>query len=112
MGGRQPAGLFLPAPHEHVALLSAHVLVQSGALRPLSAIPARACRPRVAGVADATGAPPSTQGRLFWLRAHGATLFSPHLGSAVEETRREIELAAAAEVVRWLDGEGLAYRVN
>ena len=43
--------------------------------------------------------------------AHGATLFSPHLGSA-EETRREIEPAAAAEVVRWLDGEALAYRVN
>lgn len=46
------------------------------------------------------------------LRAHAATLLSPHLGSAVEETRREIELAAAAEVVRWLDGEALAYRVN
>jgi phosphonate dehydrogenase len=46
------------------------------------------------------------------LRAHAATLLSPHLGSAVEETRREIELAAAAEVVRWVDGEALAYRVN
>ena len=56
-----------------------------------------------------TGRPHEVEPRL---RTHAATLLSPHLGSAVEETRREIELAAAAEVVRWLDGEALAYRVN
>lgn len=46
------------------------------------------------------------------LRAHPATLLSPHLGSAVETTRREIELAAAGEVVRWLRGEPYHHRVN
>ena len=46
------------------------------------------------------------------LRAHGSTLLSPHLGSAVESTRREIELAAAMEVLRMLQGEPYHNRVN
>ena len=46
------------------------------------------------------------------LRKHPNTLFTPHLGSAVESARREIERAAATEVVRWLDGTPLLHRVN
>lgn len=46
------------------------------------------------------------------LLSHPRTLFSPHLGSAVTTTRRDIELAAAEEIVRWSRGEPYLYRVN
>ena len=40
------------------------------------------------------------------LLAEGArTLFTPHLGSAVTRVRLEIEMAAAASVIQYLDGE-------
>ena len=46
------------------------------------------------------------------LMSHPRTLFSPHLGSAVTTTRRDIELAAAEEIVRWSRSEPYLYRVN
>jgi len=46
------------------------------------------------------------------LLSHPCTLFSPHLGSAVVSTRREIERAAAEEVVRWSKGKPYNYRIN
>lgn len=46
------------------------------------------------------------------LMSHPRTLFSPHLGSAVTTTRRDIELAAAEEIVRWSQSEPYLYRVN
>lgn len=46
------------------------------------------------------------------LLSHPRTLFSPHLGSAVTTTRRDIELAAAEEIVHWSRGEPYLYRVN
>ena len=46
------------------------------------------------------------------LLLHPRTLFTPHLGSAVTSTRKQIELAAANEILRWRDGEPLLYRVN
>jgi phosphonate dehydrogenase len=38
------------------------------------------------------------------LLEHPATLFTPHLGSAVESVRREIELRAAANIADWACG--------
>lgn len=35
---------------------------------------------------------------------HSATLFTPHLGSAVERVRREIEMRAAGNIVDWARG--------
>lgn len=46
------------------------------------------------------------------LLSHPRTLFSPHLGSAVTSTRRDIERAAADEIIRWTKGQPFLYRVN
>lgn len=46
------------------------------------------------------------------LLSHPRTLFSPHLGSAVASTRRDIERAAADEIIRWTKGQPFRYRVN
>ena len=35
---------------------------------------------------------------------HPATLFTPHLGSAVERVRREIEMRAAGNIIDWAQG--------
>lgn len=43
---------------------------------------------------------------------HPATLFTPHLGSAVESVRREIELRAAANIVDWASGRPPRDAVN
>ncbi len=55
------------------------------------------------------GRPHAIEPRLL---AHPRTLFSPHLGSAVVQTRRDIEVAAAEEIIRWSCGEPFMYRVN
>jgi phosphonate dehydrogenase len=36
---------------------------------------------------------------------HPRSVFTPHLGSAVAEVRRAIEMRAAASILRALDGE-------
>lgn len=41
---------------------------------------------------------------LSGLLTHPATLFTPHLGSAVERVRREIELRAAGNIADWAHG--------
>lgn len=46
------------------------------------------------------------------LLSHPRTLFSPHLGSAVTSARRDIERAAADEIVRWKNGDPYMFRVN
>ena len=46
------------------------------------------------------------------LLANKNTIFTPHLGSAVAGVREQIEHAAAFEIVRFTNGEPLAYRVN
>jgi phosphonate dehydrogenase len=46
------------------------------------------------------------------LLEHPATLFTPHLGSAVESVRREIELRAAANIVDWACGRPPRDAVN
>ena len=46
------------------------------------------------------------------LLLHPRTLFSPHLGSAVVQTRRDIEVAAAEEIIRWSCDEPFMHRVN
>ncbi|MDZ5699840.1 phosphonate dehydrogenase [Chelativorans sp. M5D2P16] len=38
------------------------------------------------------------------LRAHPRTVLTPHLGSAVDSVRRDIALAAADDILRFLDG--------
>jgi len=53
--------------------------------------------------------PDSIEPRLL---SHPCTLFSPHLGSAIVSTRRDIEHAAADEIVRWKNSEPYRYRVN
>uniref|UniRef100_A0A7S4JD36 D-isomer specific 2-hydroxyacid dehydrogenase NAD-binding domain-containing protein n=1 Tax=Odontella aurita TaxID=265563 RepID=A0A7S4JD36_9STRA len=53
--------------------------------------------------------PDSIEARLL---SHPKTLFSPHLGSAVTSARRDIEHAAAEEIIRWKKGEQFLYRVN
>lgn len=39
------------------------------------------------------------------LRDHSRTLFTPHLGSAIEDVRREIVMEAATNLVRALEGD-------
>jgi phosphonate dehydrogenase len=46
------------------------------------------------------------------LLEHPATLFTPHLGSAVESVRREIELRAAANIADWACGRPPRDAVN
>jgi phosphonate dehydrogenase len=46
------------------------------------------------------------------LAARDRSVLTPHLGSAVASVRRAIELEAARNVLRWLDGEPLAGCVN
>ena len=55
------------------------------------------------------GRPRAVEPRL--LQPEARTLFTPHLGSAVAAVREEIELAAAAEIVRFARGEPLHHRV-
>lgn len=43
---------------------------------------------------------------------HPATVFTPHLGSAVQRVRREIEQRAAENLIRVLKGEPVADQVN
>ena len=46
------------------------------------------------------------------LLAHPRTLFTPHLGSAVDEVRRQMSLAAARQVRQVLDGQRPEHAVN
>lgn len=46
------------------------------------------------------------------LRQHPSTLFTPHLGSAVDTVRREMSLAAARQVRQVLDDEAPDHPVN
>jgi phosphonate dehydrogenase len=46
------------------------------------------------------------------LRHADRTLFTPHLGSAVEQVRLEIELAAARNIIHALNGERPPDAVN
>lgn len=46
------------------------------------------------------------------LRTHPRTLFTPHLGSAVDEARREMSLAAAEQTKQALEGVRPEYAVN
>ncbi|MFD1695647.1 phosphonate dehydrogenase [Roseibium aestuarii] len=45
------------------------------------------------------------------LLTHANTVFTPHLGSAVASVRRDIELAAARDIIRYLDGAPMLGRV-
>ncbi|MFG1235667.1 phosphonate dehydrogenase [Xanthobacter autotrophicus DSM 597] len=42
------------------------------------------------------------------LLSHPRTVLTPHIGSAVDRVRRDIALAAARDIVRYLDGEPMA----
>jgi lactate dehydrogenase-like 2-hydroxyacid dehydrogenase len=44
--------------------------------------------------------------------AHPRSVFTPHLGSAVEEVRRAIEMHAAESILQALDGEHPAGAIN
>ena len=55
------------------------------------------------------GHPKSIPSRLL---KHPATLFTPHLGSAVESVRRDIELRAAANIADWACGRAPRDAVN
>lgn len=49
--------------------------------------------------------PPGDSGIPERLRAHPRTVFTPHLGSAIDEVRRDMGLAAAAQVQQALAGQ-------
>ena len=55
------------------------------------------------------GRPASIPARLL---AHRRTLFTPHLGSAVDEVRREMSRQAARQVRQVLDGQRPDHAVN
>jgi phosphonate dehydrogenase len=55
------------------------------------------------------GRPPSLPGRLL---RHPRTLFTPHLGSAVDDVRRRMSLQAARQVRQVLDGRRPDHAVN
>jgi phosphonate dehydrogenase len=40
------------------------------------------------------------------------TVFTPHLGSAVDSVRREIERQAVHRIAEWLEGERPRHAVN
>jgi phosphonate dehydrogenase len=55
------------------------------------------------------GRPPAIEGRLL---RHPRTLFTPHLGSAVDEVRRRMSLQAARQVRQVLEGQRPDHAVN
>jgi hypothetical protein len=57
------------------------------------------------GEVDVGSPPPSPEPLAPELLGHPRSVFTPHLGSAVAEVRRDIEMRAAESILQALDGE-------